>query len=113
MKLLVLFQFFAWFSFNLVLGADTLAFVQAVWRHGDRSPTLTFPTDPHQEDAWPQGWGQLTPLGMEQHVDLGKRLRSRYVDGQNGGYKLLSERYNSKEIYIRSTGECFEIAKIE
>ncbi len=33
-----------------------------MYRHGDRSPTKTFPADPYQEDAWPQGWGQLSQV---------------------------------------------------
>jgi len=33
-----------------------------VWRHGDRSPAGTFRTDKWQNDAWPQGWGQLTTV---------------------------------------------------
>jgi lysosomal acid phosphatase len=41
---------------------DELLLVEAVWRHGDRSPTDTFPSDPNREDKWPQGWGQLTPV---------------------------------------------------
>lgn len=35
-----------------------------VYRHGDRSPTKTFPNDIYQEDAWPQGWGQLTQVRL-------------------------------------------------
>ncbi|VDO46841.1 unnamed protein product, partial [Brugia timori] len=40
--------------------ADELIFIQIVWRHGDRAPIFTYPTDTHQEDAWPYGWGELT-----------------------------------------------------
>ena len=31
--------------------------VLKVYRHGDRSPTKTYPTDPYQEDAWPSRLG--------------------------------------------------------
>ncbi|KAK6055427.1 hypothetical protein COOONC_07068, partial [Cooperia oncophora] len=41
---------------------DKLHLVQVVWRHGDRAPTMTYPTDVHQEDAWPYGWGELTEV---------------------------------------------------
>lgn len=78
---------------------DKLIFVQAVWRHGDRSPTMTFPSDPNQESAWPQGWGQLTPRGMAQHVTLGKRLRQRYITD----LQFVSDDYKNHEIHIRST----------
>uniref|UniRef100_A0A7E4WA92 acid phosphatase n=1 Tax=Panagrellus redivivus TaxID=6233 RepID=A0A7E4WA92_PANRE len=79
--------------------SDELLFVQAVWRHGDRSPTRTFKTDPYKEDSWPQGWGQLSALGMAQHVDLGQNLRKRYIDN----LKFLSSEYKNHEIYVRST----------
>uniref|UniRef100_A0AC34FI71 Acid phosphatase n=1 Tax=Panagrolaimus sp. ES5 TaxID=591445 RepID=A0AC34FI71_9BILA len=79
---------------------DKLVFLQAVWRHGDRSPIETYKTDPYQEDSWQQGWGQLSPKGMEQHVYLGRnRLKARYIDE----LKFLSPYYNSHEIYVRST----------
>uniref|UniRef100_A0A914Y128 acid phosphatase n=1 Tax=Panagrolaimus superbus TaxID=310955 RepID=A0A914Y128_9BILA len=79
---------------------DKLVFLQAVWRHGDRSPIETYKSDPYQEDSWPQGWGQLSPKGMEQHVYLGRnRLKARYIDE----LKFLSPYYNSHEIYVRST----------
>nr|AAN08587.1 putative esophageal gland cell secretory protein 21 [Meloidogyne incognita] len=76
-----------------------LVLVQALWRHGDRSPTKTFKTDKYQEKDWPQGWGQLTPTGMAQHVELGRRLRQRYIEE----LKFVGPRYNSHEIYVRST----------
>ncbi|CAJ0605960.1 unnamed protein product [Cylicocyclus nassatus] len=96
-------------SFSLTLStiasvtADnmTLALVQVIWRHGDRSPTLTHPSDPIQENDWKfggGGWGQLSPIGMKQHFNFGKQLRKRYVDTG-----FLSKTYNSKEIYVRST----------
>ncbi|XGW09325.1 hypothetical protein V3C99_011545 [Haemonchus contortus] len=83
-------------------GDMELIFVQAVWRHGDRSPTRTFPTDPFQERNWTfggGGFGQLSPIGMKQHLNFGKLLRRIYVDEM----KFLSKKYSSKEIYIRST----------
>ncbi|VDM49908.1 unnamed protein product [Toxocara canis] len=86
-----------------------------VWRHGDRSPTTTFPTDPHQEDAWPLGWGQLTPAlrlrelvflnkanlqrGMDQQVHLGNALYEEYVVKN----RFLSTSLSFNEMYVRST----------
>ncbi|KAF7634512.1 hypothetical protein Mgra_00006083 [Meloidogyne graminicola] len=97
------------FSFILILFISSvisnlnenseLILVQAIWRHGDRSPTKTFKTDKYQEENWPQGWGQLTPLGMAQHVELGQKLRKRYIQELN----FVAPRYNSHEIYVRST----------
>ncbi|CAD6191790.1 unnamed protein product [Caenorhabditis auriculariae] len=83
-------------------GTKQLLFVQALWRHGDRSPTKTWKTDGFQESSWTfggGGWGQLSPKGMTQHFKLGKLLRSRYIESM----KFLPPVYDSKKIYIRST----------
>ncbi|KAK6738512.1 hypothetical protein RB195_020548 [Necator americanus] len=91
------------FSHVLALqdGEMELVLVQAMWRHGDRSPTKTFKTDPFQEGNWTfggGGFGQLSPFGMMQHMMLGRLLRKTYVDTG-----FLNRTYSSREIYVRST----------
>ncbi|XP_075684712.1 prostatic acid phosphatase [Rhinoderma darwinii] len=73
-----------------------LKFVVVVFRHGDRSPTSTYPKDKYLEDSWPDGFGQLTESGMEQQYELGKYLRKRYTG-------FLNETYSRHEVYVRST----------
>ncbi|CAJ0605938.1 unnamed protein product [Cylicocyclus nassatus] len=98
----------AFILFFLLLKQSALAaemellLVHALWRHGDRSPTKTFPKDPIQEDDWKfggGGFGQLSPIGMRQHYNLGRQIRRRYIDRLG----FLSKKYSSKEIYVRST----------
>lgn len=76
----------------------TLLQVQLVHRHGDRTPTKAWgPNDPNQENAWPQGWGQLTEEGMRQLFYLGKTIRNRYKN-------LISESFDNSEVYVYSSG---------
>ncbi|KAG8572765.1 hypothetical protein GDO81_012157 [Engystomops pustulosus] len=102
----------------LVLGQikaeKKLKFVVMVFRHGDRSPTKTYPKDKYQEDSWPDGFGQLTELGMEQHFELGKYMRKRYSGFLNETYsrhELLSmplkncPRYNQLQIETYTSKE--------
>ncbi|KHN85303.1 Lysosomal acid phosphatase [Toxocara canis] len=79
--------------------ARQLVFLQAVWRHGDRNPKGICPNDNNTESTWRKGFGQLTPLGMEQHRLLGSVIYDEYVSK----YKFLSPAYNAAEMYIRST----------
>ncbi|KAI6181639.1 Sidoreflexin [Aphelenchoides besseyi] len=73
-----------------------LIFVQTIWRHGDRSPIWVGKNDPNVETTWLNGFGQLSPEGVNQHIRLGKKLRERYN-------QFISPEYKSEEIYVRSS----------
>ncbi|XP_049673019.1 prostatic acid phosphatase-like isoform X4 [Accipiter gentilis] len=91
------------FSFHAILvllqqstAERELKFVVVVFRHGDRTPVVNFPTDLHKESEWPQGFGQLTKTGMQQLFELGQYTRERYSN-------FLNSTYNRQEFYIQST----------
>nr|XP_002130958.1 prostatic acid phosphatase-like [Ciona intestinalis] len=79
-----------------IYGDEELVFSNLLWRHGARSAIHSYKNDPFNQTMWPQGFGQLTQIGMHQHYELGSYLKQRYNT-------LLSRRYNRSEIYIRST----------
>ncbi|XP_013925738.1 PREDICTED: prostatic acid phosphatase-like, partial [Thamnophis sirtalis] len=83
---------------SIVLGEDNLTFklILAIYRHGDRSPIENYPNGLHSESEWPQGFGQLTKIGMQQQYELGQYIKKRYSD-------FLSAGYNREEILIQST----------
>ncbi|KAJ8984506.1 hypothetical protein NQ317_010977 [Molorchus minor] len=57
-----------------------------LFRHGERSPTETYPNDPYKEYKWSGGWGHLTNRGKLQMYDLGLRLKEEYKDYLPGFY---------------------------
>ncbi|RUS70111.1 hypothetical protein EGW08_022125 [Elysia chlorotica] len=75
--------------------AASVVLTQVVFRHGDRSATHTYPTDPHVND-WPDGLGQLSKTGMMQAYELGQYLGYRYRN-------LISQEFRKDEVYVRST----------
>ncbi|XP_065830753.1 lysosomal acid phosphatase-like isoform X2 [Oscarella lobularis] len=88
---------------SVAISARQLQLASLVFRHGDRSPAGTFPTDPHQVDQWPQGWGQLTQAGMLQHYNLAQELLMKRYMTKGTETFLLSSSYKRDEIYVRST----------
>jgi acid phosphatase len=89
------------FILSLLLGQlacaqDQLIFAIDVVRHGDRTPIQDIHIPPY---PWPQSPGQLTPTGMQQAYDLGKKFRALYVNH----YHLLPPTYTDNSIYVYST----------
>ncbi len=79
-----------------VFASEKLIFAIDIIRHGDRTPLIELPKAPHH---WQEGLGQLTPIGMVQEYQLGKRLREEYITKT----QLLPEQYSIKTMYVRST----------
>ncbi|GMR37629.1 hypothetical protein PMAYCL1PPCAC_07824, partial [Pristionchus mayeri] len=79
-----------------------LVYISNIWRHGDRAPTSAMVGEKAPEEYWTfggGGWGELSPIGMRQHFNLGKKLYDRYAANN----KFLSETYKAKEIYVHCT----------
>lgn len=67
-------------------GADTLQMVVILHRHGARFPSSSIPNDlnwPMDKQFWASYGGELTPVGSEQHVRLGRNMAHRYVKGSS------------------------------
>jgi len=74
----------------------SLIMIIEVCRHGARVPLGTYPRDPLPYHKWPEGIGQLTPIGIHQQFELGRILRYVY-DG------FLPVRYNVVDVHVRSS----------
>ncbi|XP_044275099.1 prostatic acid phosphatase-like [Varanus komodoensis] len=86
------------FFFLLLQSASgrELKFVLALYRHGDRSPVENYPTSLHRESEWPQGFGQLTKIGIQQQYELGQYIKKRYSN-------FLCPAYRREEILVQSS----------
>lgn len=71
-----------------------------IFRHGERTPVLSYPTDPHHcVEDWPVGWGELTNIGKMQLYRLGEWLGQKYTG------HLLNATYLENEIYVQSSDQ--------
>ncbi|KAL2719342.1 putative acid phosphatase 5 isoform X2 [Vespula squamosa] len=87
---------FAYTAFATSIKDNTIQQVTFLFRHGDRTPLRTYPSDPHKNYSWPGGWGALTTKGMRQLYNLGKQIRKTYSS-------TVGLKYNSTISFIRSS----------
>ncbi|XP_025992119.1 prostatic acid phosphatase [Solenopsis invicta] len=79
------------------LDLGTIVFANLLYRHGDRTPIAPYENDPYnKESSWPVPYGELTNIGKQQHLQLGRWLRQRYSG-------FLSDTYTPYDIYVQST----------
>lgn len=78
--------------------SETLRMVSIFFRHGERNPETSFPTDPNFNYSWPGGYGALVPKGALNLLNVGIKLRDRY-------YSLIPQNdfYNENVIKVRSS----------
>lgn len=75
---------------------ERLVFSVDLVRHGDRTPLHEIPNSPY---PWKEGLGELTDIGKQQELELGKHLRDLYILQ----YHLLPDIYDERTIYVKST----------
>ncbi|KAG6455567.1 lysosomal acid phosphatase-like [Manduca sexta] len=83
-------------SETLPYESKTLRVVVILFRHGARTPTSTYKSDPFKNYQWPDGLGSLTNAGKLQLYELGKKYRSYYAN-------FIPEEYYDKDVYVRSS----------
>ncbi|XP_076666924.1 lysosomal acid phosphatase-like isoform X1 [Andrena cerasifolii] len=67
-----------------------------VFRHGDRTPTETYPNDPHRNYQWQGGWGALTKRGMLEMYNVGRWIRDKYGS-------IIGPKYESSLSLVQSS----------
>ncbi|XP_054155556.1 prostatic acid phosphatase-like [Oppia nitens] len=94
--LVVIILFVIIIGLNGISDAKQLKLVFAIFRHGDRTPVATYPTDPYTDESkyWPDGYGQLIQSGKQRMYSLGKYMRKRYKS-------FLGQ--SIREVWIRSS----------
>ncbi|XP_068628776.1 lysosomal acid phosphatase-like [Battus philenor] len=83
-------------SETLPYESKTLRLVIILFRHGARTPTSNYKSDPFKNYQWPDGLGSLTNAGKLQMYELGKKYRSYYAN-------FIPEEYYDKDIYVKSS----------
>nr|CDS25478.1 lysosomal acid phosphatase [Hymenolepis microstoma] len=70
-----------------------------LFRHGDRSSISPHPFKDYDPSVvWPEGYGQLTQVGIEQHFLLGKWLSNEYSSFFSHSYNISTFRMRSSDV---------------
>ncbi|XP_028137119.1 lysosomal acid phosphatase-like [Diabrotica virgifera virgifera] len=86
-------------SFIWIGETNELIALVTLFRHGARTPIRLYENDPYKavsSEIWPEGFGQLTNLGKNQHYELGQWFRERYK-------QFLPGRYHSDFLAVMSS----------
>jgi acid phosphatase len=98
LKTLIISIFITVLISSSALAEEKLIFATTITRHGDRTPFARIKSEKFKY-KWQLGIGELTPEGIHQHFQLGKKLRARYVEK----YRLLPSSYDNSTLFALST----------
>ena len=93
-------QIFLFLTLLSLFLCESLRFSFIIFRHGARSPYDDLTSD--FTDIFNYTWDgkkELTGIGQRQHFLIGARHRKRYIEEK----KLISQKYDPREIYVIST----------
>lgn len=83
----------------LINGKHHLIQIHMLFRHGDRSSISPYPFQGYDPSVvWPEGYGQLTQVGIEQHFLLGRWLSNEYGNFLTRSYNVSTFRMRSSDV---------------
>lgn len=94
-KITLFFLIIIFYPYELAL-ADKLIFATEIIRHGERTPNMDLQNFPSHDTL---GFNQLTPGGVNQLINLGKKHKEKYIEK----YDLLQSYYTPNDVYARAT----------
>lgn len=75
---IISFLFYVSLASTSIINYNNVRAIAVLFRHGERTPSTTYPNDPYIEHFDKIGWGKLTSVGCQRAFAFGKFLGAQY-----------------------------------